>query len=165
MKKLTGITLLLLALLLVGTPETKAQTLFSIGPHFGIDLDQDATFIGAQARLGVAGFPLLIQPVFDYGLNEEQTYYRIEGNALYYIGERFTTRFTPYVGPGLAAVIRDTDSGDTDMDFGLNIVGGIEFRPPIASLVPFAEARYTLQPGTDPLAVRGGVLFRFGGGS
>jgi opacity protein-like surface antigen len=161
MRKTSITVLFLLALFVLSTETVRAQNTMAVGAHFGIDLDQDATFIGAQARFGGASLPIRIQPGLDYGLNEDDPYWRIEVNGLYLIGEDYTTSFTPYVGPGIALTFAEDENDDTETNFGINIVAGIEFRPIFQILSPYVQARYTLQSGADPLGVMGGLLVRF----
>lgn len=161
MKNIAYITFVFALMLSLAPDRAAAQNVFALGGHFGINMDQDVTFIGAQARIGVGNLPVRIQPGFDYGLNENDQYYRLEGNALYYLGEEFTTTFTPYIGPGLALKFSDTEDEDNDVDLGISAVGGIEFRPFLGGISPYLQARYTFSPGADPLEVMGGLLFRF----
>lgn len=162
MKKTLLLAFLAIALVHLSNP-AKAQVVFSIGGHFGVDLDQDVTFAGALSRLDV-GLPLVLQPSVDFGLNEHDEYTRAEGALIYYIGEDHTEIFTPYVGAGATFFWRETDADDDDDDFdvGPSVLGGLEFGPFGPGLVPYVQARYTILPGTDPLNIMGGLLIRFG---
>lgn len=148
--------------LLYPTYQAKAQLVFSVGGHFGVDLDQDVTFAGALARLDV-GLPLVLQPSVDFGLNEHDEYTRAEGALLYYIGDDYTKTFIPYIGAGATFFWSETDADDDDdFDVGPSVLGGLEFRPFGPGFVPYLLARYTILPGTDPLNIMAGVMIRFG---
>lgn len=152
------LTLVGLVSLFVCTHQTSAQTLFSIGPYVGYDTEFEDALAGAQLRIGGGLIPIVVQPGVEFDLNGFD-YVRGEANALFPIGGAFTLVFTPYVGAGVAG----TFVKDSDTIWGANLLGGVSFKVIGTGLNPFVQARYTLEKGTDPLAVMGGLLFRFGG--
>lgn len=157
MKKTALFAALVAGALLFPAQKVHAQAIGAIGADIGLDAERDGDlFLGANARIGGLGFPLTLAPSVEFGIGDFD-YTRAEANLLYYIGEEYTTTFTPYVGPGAALIFH---GGDTDV--GINVVGGVEFRAFGPNLTPFAQARYTFQPGVDGVGVMGGVLLRFG---
>ena len=149
--------------LVMGMEQAHAQTLFSIGPYAGYDIEREAAAIGAQARVGIPLTPITIQPGVEFGLGDNSGLVQAEVNALLDIGGPFTIFFTPYVGAGLAGQFDTGDDADSETDFGVNVLGGISLKPPGLPFVPFVQARYTLVSDYNPFAVQGGLLFRFGG--
>ncbi|HET6567031.1 MAG TPA: hypothetical protein VFG50_03640 [Rhodothermales bacterium] len=154
------LTLAGILVLLACTHQSYAQTLFTLGPYVGYDTEFEDALAGAQLRLGGGLFPLIFQPGVEFDLNGFD-YVRGEANALFPIGGPFTLVFTPYVGAGVAGTFATEGGGDTI--WGANLLGGVSFKIIGTGLNPFIQARYTVEKGTDPLAVMGGLLFRFGG--
>lgn len=154
-------TVLLAALGLAsfGVSQTaSAQSQFGIGG--GYDLDREAAFAGAQARVSTASLPVRINPGVDYYFVDNATLFQFNLNALYDIGAGNTTTFTPYVGAGLGLAygkVEGFDEGETDA--GLNLIFGAEFGQN-SRLRPYAQAQLTVGDGTA-VSVGGGVLFGF----
>lgn len=151
---MTRITLLALffAASLCGIQEADAQS--SLGVNAGYNLDEQEFFIGGQFRYAPASLPIIFNPSLETYLIDDQTWLRIDVNALYPFGVRNTT-FTPYAGAGLGIDYRNFDVGDSQTDAGLNLIFGAEFG--MARLRPFAEARIEVGDGT-PISLRGGLL-------
>lgn len=133
--------------------DASAQT--SIGANVGYNLDAEEFFAGGQARLGLGGFPVIINPSIETYFVENLTWLQIDLNALYPFGVNNTT-FTPYAGAGIGVNYSKAENIDSDTSAGLNLIAGATFG--FGRLRPFAEARINIDDGTN-VGVRGGVLF------
>lgn len=185
MNRLTCL-LTLLFFLVLGAGETSAQT--SLGVQGGYNLDaftndgaEEGTYhLGAQARFGLTGIPVIINPSIDYFFNhiDNANVWQFNADVIAPLGVNNAV-FTPYAGLGLG-VTRVSFQPDTPLlgnlleheetDLGLNVIGGATFGT--GPVRPFAQARITFgnhmafvnedgQPGPG-YALMGGVLFRLG---
>jgi hypothetical protein len=110
---------------------------------------------GIGARL-VTDFPALADRVrfigtFDYFFPDGgRHYWELNGNLVYAFHVR-RSKVEPYAGAGLALGHSPGDSA-----FGLNLVGGLNFRG--SSLKPFVEAKVEVRDG-GPFVVAAGFRF------
>lgn len=149
---------LLLLLFLIGASTAQAQTTFQIGPRVGYEIDDlEELFIGADARIMVAGLPVVINPTFDYYLVDEGTLFQLSGNALYTFGINNQV-FTPYAGAGVGLTRFSYEDFD-NTEVGLNVIGGAQFG--FGNLRPFAQAQLTFGD-VDIVTLGGGILFSLG---
>lgn len=184
----TSIPLAALALLLLLTGAREAQAQFSIGARGSYNMDaftengaeEGAYSLGAEARLGLAGLPVVINPGFDYYFNqiENANVTQFDANVLVPFGTDNAV-FNPYAGLGLGVtrVAFDSDTPvlgnlveETEMDYGLNVIGGATFGA--GAIQPFAQARITFGEhlaflnedgeGGPGYALMAGLLFRLG---
>ena len=161
-------TTLAVLFVVIGISTARAQTSFEIGPRVGFDLagDVEELFLGADARIGVASLPVLLNGTFDYYLVDNYDLWQLSLNALYEFGVD-NQAFTPYAGGGLGITRYsfDIDSEFVDLDtsstdVGLNIIGGAIFE--LGNLKPFAQAQITFGD-FDLFSIAGGLLFSIGG--
>ena len=161
-------TLFILALFLVATThEARAQATIEIGPRVGYEIDNlNELIIGADARIGTAALPVVINPAVDYYFVDGASMIQFTGNALYEFGID-NELFTPYAGAGVAVTrysvdvdesVIEIDNSTTDV--GLNVVGGARFG--FGNLRPFVQAQLTFGD-IEPVSIVGGVLFSLGG--
>lgn len=144
---------LFITLMLFTVDDASAQT--SVGANIGYNLDAEELFAGGQLRLGLGGFPVIINPSVETYFIEDLTWLQIDINALYPFGVDNST-FTPYAGAGLGINYVDRENVEGSTDAGLNLIAGATFG--FSRLRPFAEARINIDDGTN-VGIRGGVLF------
>lgn len=150
-KKITCITALL-AITIVGIQEAKAQN--SLGINVGYNIEAEEIFAGGQARFGIPGFPVIVNPSLETYFIDDFTWLQIDVNALYPFGVD-NVAFTPYAGAGLGVNYVKPENLDSRTDAGLNLIAGANFG--FGRMRPFAEARINLDDGTN-VGVRGGLL-------
>lgn len=138
---------------------TQAQTDVRLGPRIGADFgDVEEVFVGADARIDVAGFPLTINPTFDLYFVDPGSFFSISANGLYTFGINNQV-FDPYAGAGFGLYRRSVNDV-SDTNFGLNFLFGTEFT--LGRLHPFVEAQVTpIFAETTPtlFSLKGGLLF------
>ncbi|GIV59010.1 MAG: hypothetical protein KatS3mg043_0099 [Rhodothermaceae bacterium] len=167
MKRITALVFTVALLTLLPVSHSLAQTRIEIGPRLGIDAggDIEELFIGADARIGLVAFPLVLNPVFDYYFTDDPlTFWQLGLNVLYPLN---APTVDLYVGGGLginrASV--DADFGDfgnfsaSDTSVGVNLIGGATFNA--GALKPFAQAQISLGD-VDLFTLAGGLLFSLG---
>jgi len=83
----------------------------------------------------------------------------VEGNynVVYNFHIASSPKVVPYAGAGLNFVYVDVNNVGSDTQFGLNIVGGTEFRNS-GRVTPFIEIRGVIDGG-DQLVLTGGIRF------
>jgi len=139
--------------------------------------DIDGTFgLGMHADLGEIGGGVGLFPSVTFwrksweeslfGEKWDTTFTEIATNAdaRYYFLGYDTGTMRPFVGGGLALIYSSVscdDFDDSDMDVGINILGGADFDIS-DSMIGFFEARYKID-GADVLKLTGGVTFLMGG--
>jgi opacity protein-like surface antigen len=134
-----------------------AGTQVEIGPRVGFDVgDVEELFIGLDARINDARFPVTAHPALDVYFTEGGSLVQLNLNALYDFDIENTGLF-PYAGGGLGFSFV-SDSGGSDV--GLNLVGGARFASDNI-FTPFAQAQFTVGD-IDFFALSGGLLFRLG---
>ncbi len=151
MKKIIFITAIL-ALTAFGTREASAQN--SVGINVGYNLDAEEIFAGGQGRIGLPGFPVILNPSLETYFIDDFTWLQIDVNALYPFGVS-NVAFTPYAGAGLGVNYIKPENRDSRTDAGLNLIAGANFG--FGRLRPFAEARINIDDGTN-VGLRGGLL-------
>lgn len=165
MKKRLTFVLMLGVCLVGGFQEAQAQ--IEVGPRLGFDLagDVEEFFVGADARVGLAAAPVVLNGAFDYYFVEENfDFWQLSFNALYEFGIA-NAAFDPYagLGIGISKWSRDNDFRDFpnngDSDVGLNVIGGATFG--LGNLKPFVQAQITFGD-VDLFTVGGGLLFSIG---
>jgi len=172
--------------LFAGVQHAHAQ--FSIGVQGGYNLDaftdegveEGTYFVGGQARLGLAGVPIIINPNADYYFNQidDATVLQFNADVLVPFGPANAV-FTPYAGLGLGVtqVSFDPDTPilgnlleSSETDYGVNLIGGATFGS--GPIRPFGQARVTFGDhlaflnedgeGGAGYALMGGLLFHIG---
>lgn len=143
-------------------PTASAQSQLGVGG--GYDVDREAPFIGAHARVGTPSLPIRFAPGVDFYFvddigGQSVTSMQFNVNALYDIGRQYTTTFTPYVGAGLGIAYSKVEDLDSDTNTGLNLVFGAEFGQN-SRLRPYVQSQLTFADGTA-VNLGGGVLFGF----
>ena len=161
---LLACTIALLALSTIWATPAHAQTADSpgtqieIGPRVGFDVgDLEELFLGVDARINNARFPVTAQPALDVYFIEGGSLVQLNLNALYDF-EIEDTGFFPYAGGGLGFSF--VNNGGSTSDVGLNLVGGARFASDTI-FTPFAQAQFTIGD-IDFFALSGGILFRLG---
>lgn len=152
MKRLLLISMFL-AVMSFTIRDAAAQT--NLGVNVGYNLEAEEFFAGGQARLGLGGLPVIINPSNETYFIDNVTWLQIDLNALYPFGVDNTT-FTPYAGAGIGINYIKPENLDSRTDAGLNLIAGATFG--FSRLRPFAEARINFDDGTN-VGIRGGVLF------
>lgn len=154
----------LLALSLLVAEPAHAQstdapgTQIEVGPRVGFDVgDLEELFLGVDARINNARFPVTVQPALDVYFIEGGSLVQLNLNALYDF-EIEDTGFFPYAGGGLGFSF--VNNGGSSSDVGLNLVGGARFASDNI-FTPFAQAQFTIGD-IDFFALSGGLLFRLG---
>lgn len=190
MKPLTNIRILLLLLTIGLVRAMPADGQISLGARAGYNLDafsdsgakEGAFTIGGEARLGLQGLPIVLNPGVDFYLNgvDNTGVMQFDANVLYPISHN-NVNFTPYVGAGLAVtrVTFDPNTGlignlfgdqTSETDIGANVLGGATFG--LGAIRPFVQARITMGDhlafmnrngdGGPGYSLMGGLLFTIG---
>ena len=130
----------------------------------GVELDygNDSEFgIGGRLRHGLQGLfpnaPLSgIATVNLFFPGNGVTWVEGNYNVVYNFHIASSPKVVPYAGAGLNFVYVDVDNVGSDTQFGLNMVGGTEFRG--GKVTPFIEIRGVIDGG-DQLVLTGGIRF------
>jgi hypothetical protein len=97
---------------LFAAPPAQAQSPWEVGPHLGVNLDNDELLLGAVGRLNLSSLPLTLNPGFEFypGLDggslialNFDVQYQLEAETVErYVGGGISwARFSPDVGPRL----------------------------------------------------------------
>lgn len=97
------------------------------GPRLGLTVDPDQVHFGAHIDAGYMADRLRFQPNFEMGIGDDLTVAAFNFDMLYLFSTRWDA-WAPYLGggPGASIVDRDGRNSDSDLEAGLNLVGGIE---------------------------------------
>ena len=149
----------LFVLALVVAPPAQAQTPWEVGPHVGVNLDNDEILVGAVARIHLSSLPITLNPGFEF-------YPGFDPGSLFVLN--FDVQYQldaesvePYVGGGISWARKGATNGSSS-DAGLNLKGGVMFNPS-SRTKPYVEAVVNFASGNDKLIFRGGFLFTIGG--
>ena len=150
----------LFVLALVVAPPAQAQTPWEVGPHVGVNLDNDEILVGAVARIHLSSLPITLNPGFEF-------YPGFDPGSLFVLN--FDVQYQldaesvePYVGAGISWAREGAASGSKS-DAGLNLKGGVMFNPS-SRTKPYVEAVLNFASGNnEALVFRGGFLFTIGG--
>lgn len=128
MKRLL-LSIALSALLLAALPAAvHAQSEF--GLRVGATLDPDQVHFGFQMRPPQLSPSVRIRPSVEVGLGDDTTVAALNVDLTY---EFYEGEVRPWAGagPGLALVDRDLPgaAGDSELEAGLNLVGGLDWGP------------------------------------
>ncbi len=93
------------------------------GPRLGLTMDPDQVHFGAHLDAGYLADQLRFQPNFEMGFGDNMDLAAFNFDLLYLFNSDMGS-WSPYLGGGPALNI--TDRGNSDLDAGLNAVGGIE---------------------------------------
>lgn len=144
---------------LVAAPPAQAQSPWQVGPHLGVNLDNDELLLGAAGRLHLSSLPITLNPGFEF-------YPGVDPGSLFVLN--FDVQYQleaedlePYVGGGIS-VDRISIAGVSDWDAGLNIKGGVSFNPN-SRTQPYVEAVLNFARDNEALIFKGGFLFTIGG--
>jgi hypothetical protein len=113
---------------LVGIVWTGNVTAAGWGPRLGLTVDPDQVHFGAHVDAGYLADQLRFQPNFEMGIGNDMTLAAFNFDMLYLFNSRLDA-WRPYMGGGAAANIvdrNDSRRNDSDLEAGLNLVGGIE---------------------------------------
>ena len=166
MKMLRAVLTALAVLPLVVATPAQAQTQWSLVPHLGFNIDNDELYLGANARIELPSAPVTLNPGFDWypfigSQNVSASLFVIDLDILYHLKAEAVE---PYVGGGLfwsrSTVNVAGLGGGSATDIGLNLKGGVVFRP-LGKLRPFAEGVIAISGGSA-LLLKGGFLFSMG---
>ena len=145
---------------LLAAPPVQAQSPWEVGPHLGVNLDNDEILLGAVGRLHLASLPITLNPGFEF-------YPGLDGGSLFALN--FDVQYQleaetvePYVGGGISWARLSPDVGTSSSDVGLNIKGGVSFNP-ASRTHPYAEAVLNFADGSEALIFKAGFLFTVGG--
>jgi len=127
MRTITGICILLVALPCLVAVDAQAA---GWGPRVGATLDPDQIHVGVHGDLGHLARRVRFQPNLEVGFGDDLTTTALNFEASYRFVDDWD-RWSPYAGGGVGLNWYSWDSGvpghdDTDMDVGLNLLGGIE---------------------------------------
>lgn len=124
--------------------ELSAQSA-ELGPRVGYDLDAESASLGGQLRLGTSGGFVLL-PSADYFLDSEMWQINFDGAVALGQGGPL------YAGFGVGILSAGGGSG-------LNILLGLGSARRRAGARPYAELRWTVREGSDPLRLVIGLNF------
>lgn len=137
---------------------SSAHTAAAAGPvgvqvSGGKFMERGTYLAGVGARVGVAGFALIP--------NAEWLF--VDDGSSYSINVDGTVNVLPlgaasgYVGGGIGWLTIDPDALDARTDNVFNVVAGLGLNVP--TLSPFAQFKYVIADGDDPLLLVAGVRF------
>ena len=156
MLRISSCALFLFAL--VAAPSAQAQAPWELGPHLGVNLQNDELLLGGAARIPLSSLPVTLNPGLEF-------YPGIDGGSLIFLN--FDVQYVfeaesvePYAGAGLSWARSSPDDGTAESDVGLNLKGGVVFNP-ASRTRPFGEATLNFG-GRESLIFRGGILFTIG---
>jgi len=98
------------------------------GPRVGLSIDPDQIHFGAHLDFGNFARHIRFQPNVELGFGDHVNLYTVNAEAAYRFSSRWDV-WTPYLGGGIGANIKDYDNGKNDSaetDLGVNLLGGIE---------------------------------------
>ena len=143
----------------LGSADVVSAERSTLGPHFGVNFDNDDPFLGLEGRfdLGTVGSSAIIQ------LNPSFSFYFTDGpwdlfNFSLNVPFEFLLEGSvvrPFAAPGLA--IWHVNNGDSHTDLALNLIGGVLFA--LDPVEPFVQLRISIGDGSSA-ELMGGVLFR-----
>lgn len=164
MKTLRAAIFVLSLIGLVNAPSAQAQ--WALGPHVGLNLDNDEFLLGGTARIPLASSPIVLNPgielypgIDDTGGGLSRSRFVLNLDAQY---EFDTESLRPYAGGGISWSRESTDTQDASTDFALNLKGGLLFNWS-GSGTPYAEALLNVFGGSEALILKAGFLFAIGG--
>ncbi len=169
-QKVTLTLICALVLLVFASTDSTAQQIGfkGIGGRLGLVSSGGSTIIfGVHANLGEIIENLVIFPSIDYWSKNNTGVFSINGNVRYYFPTGGNIDF--FAGGGLSLMRWSWDGYDTglgtvgggsDIDFGLNLLGGVDI-PVQDNLV--ASAKIIFNTHGDQLKIMGGITFLLGG--
>ncbi len=143
---------------LVAAPPAQAQAPWELGPHLGVNLDNDEIILGAAARIHLSSLPITLNPGIEF-------YPGVDPGSLFVLNfdvqyELDAESVAPYVGGGISWARRG-GAGGSSSDAGLNLKGGVVFNPSSRTR-PYADVVLNFANSNEALVFRGGVLFTIG---
>ena len=161
MRLFTLSTSLILACILLTTPQAHAQTNLDlkVGPRVAVDVaDIDETAIGGTVRVFSGSSPFQASGAFDvYASEGDATIFTADLNLHYLIALDNVQRVSPYVGAGGGVTrVSGREGAGSETDLGVNLVGGAEIDMRFITL--FAQSQITLGDMFDRLGLSAGLL-------
>lgn len=115
---------LLVAVGLLLAPVAHAGGVEAIGPRAGASINPDQFTFGGQMKLGPYGSSFHLVPSLEIGLSDDFTLFQFNFDVDWWIPTSW--KVFPYIGAGPALALVDVESGGTDTEVGLNLLGGLE---------------------------------------
>lgn len=115
--------------------------------------DHDTFFLGAGARIGFGSITVI--PNAEYLFVDNATSYSLNVDGTMSVLPLGVA--TGYVGAGLGWLTVDPDNGDSRTDTVVNVIVGAGLNA--IPLKPFAQFKYVVQDGDDPLQFSVGARF------
>ena len=115
--------------------------------------DDDNFFLGAGARFGFGTMTII--PNVEYLFVDNASSYSLNIDGTMSVLPFAVA--TGYVGAGLGWVTFDPDNGKSNTDTGINLIAGAGLNA--IPLKPFAQFKYVIMDGDDPLQFAVGVRF------
>ena len=119
------------ALFLIAIGAGAARGYTAWGPRLGVTADPDQVHVGMHIDVGSFGEHVRFQPNMDMGFGDDIFLASLNGDVAYRFFSTWDA-WSPYLGGGLALYFwnfdrdRDFPRDDTETDFGLNALMGIE---------------------------------------
>jgi opacity protein-like surface antigen len=131
-----------------------------LGPHLGLNLQNDEFLLGGTARIPLASAPIVLNPGVEFypSIGTDISLVVLNFDVQYQLEAE---NFEPYVGGGIS-MARASVLTISDWEAGLNLKGGLLFNP-TSSVRPYAEAVLNFAGGQEALIFKGGFLFTIGG--
>lgn len=107
----------------------RAEAIDGWGPRVGMTVNPDQVHFGAHLDAGYLSDNLRFQPSFTVGVGNDVTMWSTDFDVAYIFGSS-GNGWSPYLGGGPAVNILDRNNraNDSDLDAGLNVLGGVERR-------------------------------------
>lgn len=111
----------------IALPLSQAAAIDGWGPRFGLTSDPDQVHVGAHLDAGYVGENVRFMPSGTVGIGDNSTLWAFDFDVAYMFGS-IGDSWSPYLGGGPGLFVFDPDGGDSDLNAGLNITGGLEHR-------------------------------------
>ena len=170
MRKASALALLIALALPFMADRAEAQG-FGFVPYIGYNLDAEAFLVGVGAEFAdvfdLGNLAIGVRPSIEYLFVDNVTWLQINGDLIARFGAPGAS-LVPYAGAGLAiGLVSIDDCPDipgldcSNSDFGLNVLGGVEFPGALGFGSPFVQGRLTLQDGSA-ISILGGFVIPLG---
>lgn len=162
---------LLIALALPFTADRAEAQGFGFVPYIGYNVDAEAFLVGVGGEFGnvfdLGTLAIGVRPTIEYAFVENVTWLQLNGDLIARFGAPGAS-LVPYAGAGLAvSIVSIDDCPDIEgldcstSDFGLNLLGGVEFPGALGFGSPFLQGRLTLEDGSA-ISILGGFVIPLG---
>jgi hypothetical protein len=130
------------------------------GPRIGLSVNPDQVHFGAHIDFGNFAKHVRFQPNVEFGFGDHLNLFTLNAEAAYRFSSRWDV-WSPYLGGGLGANIKNFDNGNNNSshtDLGVNVLGGIEKGISDGNRF-FLEAKFSLNDIPDAKITAGWTFY------